>query len=103
MKPKKRLDGPETFTEERIVALLHYHEVPEQFHLGLVNYLAHRLNPGSFLRAVFENDLRRAVSYADPGAFKAMPAIVRFLVNDVPAKAWGSEGLVNAWLLGMRS
>jgi hypothetical protein len=72
--------------------------VPEHLHGGLVRYLVHRLQPGHFLTAVLENDLREAMGRADEQSRAGLFQIVKFLYNDAPSICWGSPERVQQWL-----
>lgn len=71
--------------------------VPEHNHDGLVMYLVHGVNPGSFLSAVIENDLAEACARADVTNAGALWNIVFFLYNYAPSAAWGREGVIAKW------
>lgn len=73
-------------------------EIPEGMHDGIVLYLLHGLFPGSFLRAVLENDLREAVNRADDLNLVALPQYVRFFYNHAPIASVGSPERVEAWI-----
>ena len=93
---------------EQIVNEVHYaaclekHGVPEHLREGLIRYLVRHIPTGHFLTAVLSNDLTEAVSRGDEVSIDGLPAIVRFLRNDVPWLAWGSQTIVKAWLTWMR-
>ena len=53
---------------------------------------------GSFLTAVFENNLVEALGRADMENRAAIFVWTRWLYNDVPMDAWGSPEKVAAWL-----
>lgn len=72
--------------------------VPEHLHGGLVRYLVQHIQPGHFLTAVLENDLREAMGRADDVSRAGLYSIVLFLYNDAPAPCWGSPEAVAAWL-----
>lgn len=72
--------------------------VPAHLHEGLVNYLVHHRSPGSFLRAVLENNLRLALARADAESAAGLLMLGQFLVNWAPMNAWGDEAIVDAWL-----
>lgn len=74
--------------------------VPEILRPGFLRYFHYRVKPGVFLTAVLENDLSRAVAFADPGNVQMIPAVVHWLWNFVPMSAWGSKEKVQAWLEG---
>jgi hypothetical protein len=56
------------------------------------------IEPGDFVRAILCNDLKGAVGRADIFNMKAIPAIVSYCYNVIPAASWGSEAKMEAWL-----
>lgn len=50
---------------------------------------------GGFLQVCIDNDLRRAIALADDESLAALPAIVGYLYNEVPAGYWGFSGAHN--------
>jgi hypothetical protein len=67
---------------------------------ALDRYVEQRIRPGSFLTAVLENDLQRAVANADQNALALLPYIVRYVFNSLPLSCCGSPDIVKAWLEG---
>jgi hypothetical protein len=65
---------------------------------ALDRYVNDHLEPGSFLRAVLENDLREAFGRADYANRYALYDIVSYCWNYIPYKCWGSPKAVKAWL-----
>ena len=47
---------------------------------------------------MLSNDLFGALQRADHETERAMPAIVRWVYNELPGNAWGSPAAVDAWL-----
>ena len=74
-------------------------EIPDTLLNGLDAYVRDRLRTGDFLKAVLENDLNEAYCRADTRSRDALPALVRYFNNCLPAPAWGSPEKVAAWLL----
>lgn len=72
--------------------------IPEHMRGGLARYIEHHIEPGSFLRAVLENDLKGAISYADSTNRFLLFDYVNYLYNDAPSVCWGSPEKVAAWL-----
>ena len=56
------------------------------------------LPPGDFIRAVLSNDLNEAIARADDVNIHALPHIVAYVRERLPAVAWGSSEKVNRWL-----
>lgn len=65
---------------------------------ALNRYVFDHLPPGDFLYAVFTNDLRRAFALADEENLSALPAIVSYMYNHMPADCQGSQERVRKWL-----
>jgi hypothetical protein len=65
---------------------------------SLRNYVYHRLEPGSFVRSILENDLRTAVRSAHPLNVASIPDIVAWLDDYAPMLCWGNPRKVEVWL-----
>lgn len=74
--------------------------IPEPLQYGLVNYFEHRLQPGSFLRAVLENDHQRAMQLGDEEARAALLVIVTWCFCNAHRDSFGSKDVVADWLAG---
>jgi hypothetical protein len=61
-------------------------------------YVFDHVDPGGFLEAVLTNNLKEAFQTADDGNLSALPAIVSFMYNHMPARSHGSKERVAAWL-----
>lgn len=66
---------------------------------GLDNY-KQRCQPGSFLRALLENNLIGAVAHVDMTSEINLCAFVRFTNNYLPGFMWGAPHRVRQWLAG---
>lgn len=75
-----------------------YDRLPEHMRGGMRRYIENGIPPGGFAMAVLTNDLATAFRHADPKNRAAMDEWVRFLVNEVPARAWGSREQVEEWM-----
>jgi hypothetical protein len=62
-----------------------YREIPDRIMGGLVRWGDHGRHPGGFLTAVLEGDLLNAVCLSDSEAIQHLPAIVKFVYNQMPA------------------
>ena len=65
---------------------------------GIDRYINEHIEPGGFLMAVLENNLREAFARADMSNREAMFDIVSYLYNEAPAACWGSPEKVHTWL-----
>lgn len=65
---------------------------------SLEKYAYDGVPPGSFLRAVLENDLKEAIGRADFINGPAIAHIVSYCYNELPSPCWGSPTNVDAWI-----
>jgi hypothetical protein len=72
--------------------------IPERMMGGIKRYIEHGIKPGSFLRAVIQNDLREAVGAADDENMANLPAYVAYFYNEAPSDCWGSPENMEAWI-----
>jgi hypothetical protein len=74
-----------------------YVAIPGHTQSAMESYVERKLYPGSFLTAVLSNNLVNAVSKADSSNLAALPLIVKFMYNRMPAACWGSEEKIHNW------
>lgn len=72
--------------------------IPERTFEALKQYIDSHRPVGDFLTAVLENDLSKAIGYADNENLDNLPAIAGYLFNVAPHSCWGSKVKVTAWL-----
>ena len=72
--------------------------IPAHTKAALDRYVNDRLLPGGFLTAVLSNDLFGAVGSADSENLAALPEIVRYVYNELPANSWGSKDKIWRWV-----
>lgn len=70
----------------------------EHIKQSLKGYVNDRIETGSFLRAVLENDLFGAMGRADNENKYRINEICLFIYNELPSNCWGSKEKVNNWL-----
>ncbi len=76
-----------------------YHQVVmRQYCEALDRYFNQRTAPGSFVRAVLENDLLQAVRRMNPPSWDGLWWLIELLIECAPSEAWGSPEKVDAWL-----
>jgi len=75
-----------------------YSKIPEHMREGLERYVEHHIKPGSFLRAVLENDFVLAVEYADKANRVHLAEWAETLYTEIPKGCWGSPEKVQNWL-----
>ena len=71
--------------------------IPPHMHGGILRYLFDGIEPGSFLTAVFENDLKGAVVQADAINAAALVNYGKFLIWHMPMSSVGSREAVQKW------
>ena len=65
---------------------------------SLNRYAEDRIETGSFLRAVLENDLASSIGRADHESLGLLPDLVSYVYNNLPSDCWGSAAKVEIWL-----
>lgn len=83
--------------------MLNYNRIPEHMRDGMRLYIENGIEPGSFLRAVLENDLMEACSRADDINRHRLFDFAWFLYNGAPCECYGSPENVRAWLASFRA
>lgn len=71
--------------------------IPKHCRNGMIRWIMYGTEPGNFLGAVLENDLRRAVERADDINRASLANYVTFLFNYAPLPCWGSPEKVAEW------
>ena len=59
-------------------------------------YVDHGRPTGGFLRAVLANDLMQAIASGDESSLNNLPAICRYIYNEIPGNVHGSYAAVDA-------
>lgn len=72
--------------------------IPERTKATIDNYAKNLWQPGGFVYAVLTNNLKEAFGRADDENAENMKEIVKYVYNNIPAIAWGSEENVKRWL-----
>lgn len=75
-----------------------YPQIPQRMRDALARYIFDRIPTGNFLRAVLENDLRRAVGYADAENLALLPTYAQIVRALAAHGAAGSPAAVQKWL-----
>lgn len=88
--------APEEWTRDA-VSEKYRREIPGRLLEGLNRYALRGERPGKFLTAVLDNDLLWAIGHADPESREALPVIVEYAYNRLPASCWGSPKRVREW------
>lgn len=73
-------------------------DLPKHMRGGVLRYLKHGIEPGQFLRAILENNLKEAYARADEINIECIKAWVIWLMYRCPAAAQGSPEIVQDWI-----
>jgi len=90
-------------TETEVIAMLQRSPVPEHMHHAVIDYLVHKIGPGSFLCAVLANNFVDACGTADDINIRKLHQWATFLYWELPSpratgSPWGSYAAVEAWV-----
>ena len=75
----------------------HFH-IRDDMMGAIQRYIDQGINPGHFLSAVIDNDLKEAVGRADDENLENLPAFVAYFYNEAPSSCWGSKEIRQAWV-----
>jgi hypothetical protein len=71
--------------------------IPDAMHAPIIKYVFDGAPMGSFLTALFTNDLMTAVLRADETNTRHLRAFAAAIYNDMPGDCHGSREVVSAW------
>jgi hypothetical protein len=71
--------------------------LPDHIRNGLYQYVQFGTMPGSFLKAVLENDLQLAFRFAERDMVPHIQAIASYIYWEVPGPCHGSPDAVQEW------
>ena len=77
--------------------MIDYKRIPANTIETLAAWITDARPVGSFCEAVIRNNLREAVSRADPHNRQALPEIVTWMCNYAPLGSWGSAEVLETW------
>jgi hypothetical protein len=72
--------------------------IPKRMQGAIIRYYERGLQPGNFLAAVIQNDLREAVDRADDENVRLLKEYVMWFYNWAPSGSWGSVDNYRRWL-----
>jgi len=85
-------------TKEEVEKVCTENGIPDYMVDGIVNYIMIGQRPGSFLQAIFENDLMMSAFRADGTNVNLLLGYCRLLYNDLPSNCWGNREVVMRWI-----
>ena len=77
---------------------LTYSRLPERYRGGMKRYIEEHIPPGSFIRAMLENDLQGVMGNVDLDTVSELRNIYLWIYNEAPGICWGSPEKVTAWV-----
>lgn len=75
-----------------------YSILPEHMQGGARRYIERGISPGSFMRAVLENNFLEAFKRADDENTERMKDWARWIYNECPRDAHGDPDTVSEWI-----
>ena len=87
----------EKFVRERMKLNLDWGRIPCHMYEGISAYVLQGRRTGSFIHAIFSNNLQMAVGHADGVNRNLLQDYVHFLMLYVPPSAYGTEFAVQQW------
>ena len=76
----------------------HIDMLPDHMQDGVIRYIQHGVPPGSFLTAVFSNDLKGAVARADYINLRRIVDYAQYMMWHMPSVCQGSPEKVAEWI-----
>lgn len=86
------------YSRVRLLESLHYWNVPKDFVEPMYNYLIHGFEPGGFFSGWYANDASSIVRSHPANTVEALKNLMKWMLNVMPSRAWGSHAKVGAWL-----
>ena len=77
--------------------MMNYTLLPSGLRGGVQQWIEEGIQPGGFLSAVIENDLRESLGRAYETNRARIFEIVSFFYNEAPSPCWGSVKNARAW------
>lgn len=65
----------------------------------LTNYLLYGYKPGLFLTCVLKNKLVETFSFANDEEIEILPAVLYYIINELPSSCWGNPKIVDNWIV----
>lgn len=78
--------------------MINLERIPKHMREGVRLYLEEGIEPGSFLRAVLENNFTLTYAQADSINRECLFSWAEFLWWEMPGNSWGSSEKVQAWI-----
>lgn len=82
---------------ERQIEKMSEHGIPRYMHGGLIRYYENGIEPGSFLTAVINNDLKEACGRADDTNRHCLFNYIMWFYNEAPTGSWGHSDATEQW------
>ena len=73
--------------------------IPQYMHGAIIRYYENHIEPGSFMSAVINNDLKNACSHADNTNRHRLFDYMMWFYNEAPSGTWGYPEATHDWLM----
>lgn len=83
--------------------MMNYSKLPTGLQGGVKRYIEHGINPGHFLSAIIDNNLKEACARADDINRHLLFDICSWFYNEAPAQCWGSREKHERWIKQFQS
>ena len=82
---------------ERQIEKMSEHGIPGYMQGGIIRYYENGIEPGSFLTAVINNDLKEAIGRADDINLHHLYKYMMWFYNEAPSGSWGHPNATSDW------
>ena len=89
-------------SEEQKTAMFK-HGIPDYMHGAIIRYYENGIEPGSFLTALINNDLKETFGRADDVNRDCIRSYIMWFYNEAPGGSWGYEDAANKWIASFGS
>jgi hypothetical protein len=85
-------------TYDSLYASMRLYAVPQNLRDAVARYITHGTEPGGFVQAVLQNDLKSAVVRAGVSSKSGLVDLVMWLIAEAPESCWGSSERYRDWI-----
>lgn len=86
------------YSQNRLMKSLHLWHVDKDFADPMYNYLIYGWEPGGFFMSWYANEATAIVHSHPANSVESLKNLTKWMINCMPAEAWGSRAQVRAWL-----
>lgn len=85
-------------SREKLTQTMRFYAVPVHLREGLARYVVSGTEPGGFIQAVLQNDLKVAIVRGDKDSRAGITELVMWLIAEAPERCWGSPERYHDWI-----